>query len=90
MIDVLQQPDANRSPLRAVEVRFAVNLEEDFLGNVFGLRAVVQDAVGDAADQTDVAMKEAFERVRLVGADVTEQFRIGSCAGGRAFDINRC
>ncbi len=50
MIDVLQQPDANRSPLRAVEVRFAVNLEEDFLGDVFGLRAVVQDAVGDAAD----------------------------------------
>jgi hypothetical protein len=89
MIDVLQQPDANRSPLRAIEVRFAVDLEEDFLGDVFGLCAVVQDAVGDAADQTDVAMKEAFERVRLVGADVTKQFRIGSCTGGRAFDRNR-
>jgi hypothetical protein len=90
MIDVLQQPDANGSPLRRIEVRFAVDLEEDFLGDVFGFGAVVEDAAGDAVDQTDVAMKEAFERVRFVGADVTEQFRVGSCAGGRVVNLNRC
>jgi hypothetical protein len=90
MIDILQQPDANGSPLRRIEVRFTVDLEEDFLGDVFGFGAVVQDAVGDAVDETDVAMKQAFERVRLVSADVTKQFRVGSCAGGRAVDLNRC
>jgi hypothetical protein len=76
VIDVLQQPHPYRSALGRKQVRLPIDLEKDLLGHVFGFRAVAQNAVRDAADQTSVTLDKRREGVRVVGADVVEQFGI--------------
>jgi hypothetical protein len=90
VIDVLQQPDAKGSALRGVEMGLAVDLEEDFLRDVFGFAAVVQDPVGDPRDQTNITLKQIVEGVRLMGADVAKQLGVGPFAVWRALTVNRC
>jgi hypothetical protein len=76
-IGVLQEPHAHRAARRIVQVRFAVNLEKDFLSDVFGLPLVSQNVCCHATDQTDVSTKERSQRIAVGQVHFSDE--IGVC-----------
>jgi hypothetical protein len=62
VVGVLQEPHPDGSARRIVEVRLAVDLEEDFLCDVLRFAGVAEDIQGDAVDEAAVSMEQRLHR----------------------------
>ena len=63
VVGVLQEPHPDGSARRIVQVRVAVDLEEDFLCDVLRLAGVAEDVQGDAIDEAAVSMEQRLDRI---------------------------
>jgi hypothetical protein len=76
-IGVLQEPHAHRAARWIVQMRFAVNLEKDFLSDVLGFSVVSQDVRRHAMDEADVSTKERPQRIAVGQVHFSDE--VGVC-----------
>lgn len=81
VICVLHQPDAYSASGGIVQVRLSINLQEDFLRDVFGLGGIAQDANRDALNETPIATNQCFQCISVHRLDVCHQVRISAGCG---------